>query len=68
MHRQRRIPHACPGGDGVLLGRAFVYALAAMDEAGVDTLLAIMNKDLRTNIVLAGVKSVREIGSHVLTA
>ena len=54
------------GADGVLLGRAFVYALAAMGQAGVEKLLAIMEKDIRTNMVLTGVKSVREIGPHLL--
>jgi L-lactate dehydrogenase (cytochrome) len=54
------------GADGVLLGRAFVYALATGGQAGVEQLLAIMEKDLRTNMVLTGVKSVREIGPHLL--
>ncbi|WBS00643.1 FMN-dependent L-lactate dehydrogenase LldD [Pseudoduganella sp. SL102] len=54
------------GADGVLLGRAFVYALAAQGEAGVARLLAILEKDIRTNMVLTGVKSVREIGPHLL--
>jgi L-lactate dehydrogenase (cytochrome) len=54
------------GADGVLLGRAFVYALAAQGQAGVERLLAIMEKDLRTNMVLTGVKSVRDIGPHLL--
>jgi L-lactate dehydrogenase (cytochrome) len=56
------------GADGVLLGRAFVYALATGGQAGVEQLLAIMEKDLRTNMVLTGVKSVREIGPHLLAA
>ena len=56
------------GADGVLLGRAFVYALAAQGEAGVEKLLSIMEKDIRTNMVLTGVKSVRDIGPHLLTA
>jgi L-lactate dehydrogenase (cytochrome) len=55
------------GADGVLLGRAFVYALAVQGEAGVEKLLSIMEKDIRTNMVLTGVKSVREIGPHLLT-
>jgi L-lactate dehydrogenase (cytochrome) len=54
------------GADGVLLGRAFVYALATGGQAGVERLLAIMEKDLRTNMVLTGVKSVKEIGPHLL--
>jgi L-lactate dehydrogenase (cytochrome) len=56
------------GADGVLVGRAFVYALAAMGEAGVDRLLAIMEKDIRTNMVLTGVRSVRDIGPHLIAS
>ncbi|MCG2583951.1 FMN-dependent L-lactate dehydrogenase LldD [Massilia sp. TS11] len=54
------------GADGVLIGRAFVYALAAQGQAGVEKLLAIMEKDIRTNMVLTGVKSIRDIGPHLL--
>jgi L-lactate dehydrogenase (cytochrome) len=54
------------GADGVLIGRAFIYALATQGQAGVERLLAIMEKDLRTNMVLTGVKSVRDIGPHLL--
>jgi len=54
------------GADGVLLGRAFIYALAVGGQAGVEKLLAILEKDLRTNMVLTGVKSVKEIGPHLL--
>lgn len=55
------------GADGVLIGRAFVYALAAQGQAGVERLLAIMEKDIRTTMVLTGAKSVREIGPHLLS-
>jgi L-lactate dehydrogenase (cytochrome) len=54
------------GADGVLIGRAFVYALAASGAAGVRNLLAILEKDIRTSMVLTGVKSVREINSDIL--
>ncbi|SDF74058.1 MULTISPECIES: FMN-dependent L-lactate dehydrogenase LldD [unclassified Duganella] len=54
------------GADGVLLGRAFIYALAVGGQAGVEKLLAILEKDIRTNMVLTGVKSVKEIGPHLL--
>jgi L-lactate dehydrogenase (cytochrome) len=54
------------GADGVLIGRAFIYALATHGQAGVERLLAIMEKDLRTNMVLTGVKSLAEIGPHLL--
>ena len=51
---------------GPFVGRAFVYALAAQGEAGIARLLAIMEKDIRTNMVLTGVKSLREVGPHLL--
>lgn len=54
------------GADGVLLGRAFVYALAVQGQAGVERLLAILEKDLRTTMVLTGVREVAEIGPHLL--
>jgi len=54
------------GADGVLIGRAFVYALATGGQAGVQQLLQIMEKDLRTTMVLTGVRSVREIGPQQL--
>jgi len=56
------------GADGVLIGRAFVYALAAQGQAGVERLFAILEKDMRTNMVLTGAKSVREIGPHLLAS
>lgn len=54
------------GADGVLLGRAFIYALAVHGEPGVERLLAIMEKDLRTTMVLTGVWKVGEIGPELL--
>lgn len=54
------------GADGVLLGRAYVYALATHGESGVRNLLKIIERDLRTNMVLTGVRSVGEIGRDIL--
>lgn len=54
------------GADGVLLGRAYVYALATAGGAGVARLLSIFEKDIRTTMVLTGVKSMREIGPQIL--
>jgi len=54
------------GADGVLIGRAFIYALAVGGAAGVRNLLAILEKDMRTSMVLTGVKSVREIDGSIL--
>ena len=54
------------GADGVLIGRAFVYALATSGAAGVRNLLAILEKDIRTSMVLTGVQSVRAIDASCL--
>lgn len=54
------------GADGVLLGRAFVYALATAGQAGVANLLTLFEKDMRTAMVLTGVKSIAEITSDIL--
>lgn len=54
------------GADGVLLGRAYVYALATHGESGVRNLLKIIEQDLRTNMVLTGVRSIGEIGRDIL--
>jgi L-lactate dehydrogenase (cytochrome) len=54
------------GADGVLIGRAFIYALAVGGADGVRNLLAILEKDMKTSMVLTGVKSVRDIGPEIL--
>lgn len=54
------------GADGVLLGRAFVYALAAAGEAGVVNLLNLIEKEMRVAMTLTGAKSIAEIGADSL--
>ncbi|MCL2899294.1 FMN-dependent L-lactate dehydrogenase LldD [Brenneria tiliae] len=54
------------GADGVLLGRAFVYALAAAGEAGVVNLLSLIEKEMRVAMTLTGAKSIAEIGADSL--
>ncbi len=49
------------GADSVLLGRAFVYALAAPGEAGVANLLDLIEKEMRVAMVLTGAKTIGEI-------
>ena len=56
------------GADSVLIGRAFVYALATGGQRGVEQLLQIMEKDLRTTMVLTGVRKVAEIGPQLLVS
>jgi L-lactate dehydrogenase (cytochrome) len=54
------------GADGVLLGRAFVYALAAAGEAGVENLLGLIEKEMRVAMTLTGAASISEISRQSL--
>ncbi len=56
------------GADAVLLGRAFVYALAVAGGAGVSNLLDLIEKEMRVAMVLTGAKSIREITRESLVA
>jgi L-lactate dehydrogenase (cytochrome) len=50
------------GASGVLLGRAMVYALGAMGEAGVSQMFQILSKELKTTMGLAGKTDITQIG------
>ena len=50
------------GADAVLLGRAFVYALAARGEAGVAHLLDLVAKEMRVAMTLTGARRIADIG------
>jgi L-lactate dehydrogenase (cytochrome) len=56
------------GARGVLLGRAWVYALSAGGEAGVRQLLDIVAKEMRVAMTLTGARQVRELGPSNLAA
>ncbi|MGJ3350494.1 FMN-dependent L-lactate dehydrogenase LldD [Morganella sp. Je.2.23] len=49
------------GADSVLLGRAFVYALAAQGQTGVENLLDLIDKEMRVAMTLTGAKTIRDI-------
>ena len=54
------------GADSVLLGRAFVYALAAQGEAGVANLLDLIAKEMRVAMTLTGARRIADIGRDSL--
>lgn len=56
------------GADTVLLGRAFIYALAAAGQAGVENLLGLIEKEMRVAMTLTGAKSIGEITRESLAA
>lgn len=54
------------GADAVMIGRAFVYALATAGEEGVFNLLTLFEKEMRVAMTLTGAKSVSDISSDLL--
>jgi L-lactate dehydrogenase (cytochrome) len=54
------------GAQGVLLGRAWVYALAARGEAGVAQLLELIAKEMKVAMALTGVRKIDEIDRSLL--
>jgi len=56
------------GARGVLLGRAYIYALATAGEAGVTNLLELIEKEMRTAMALTGVKTIADIDQKMLVS
>ncbi len=54
------------GADAVLLGRAYIYAMACGGEAGIAKLLEIIGKEMRVAMALTGVTKISEITSDIL--
>ncbi|MEG0558025.1 FMN-dependent L-lactate dehydrogenase LldD [Comamonas sp.] len=54
------------GADCTMIGRAFIYALAAEGGAGVSNLLNLLEKEMRVAMTLTSVKNVSEITGNLL--
>ena len=54
------------GAKGTMIGRAFVYGLGAMGEAGVTRALEVIHKELDTTMALCGERDVANLGRHNL--
>jgi len=52
------------GADFVLLGRAFVYGIAALGKYGGDHAVEILMDDLKNNMVQLGVGNIEELKKH----
>ena len=54
------------GAKGVLLGRAWAYALAARGEAGVARLLQLIEAEMRVAMALTGARCIADINEDIL--
>lgn len=54
------------GAHGTHIGRAYIYGLGAMGQAGVARALQIIHKELDVTIALCGERDVRRLGRHNL--
>jgi L-lactate dehydrogenase (cytochrome) len=54
------------GAKGTYIGRAFVYGLGAMGQAGVTRALEVIHKELDVTMALCGKRTVQELGRDVL--
>ncbi len=54
------------GADAAMIGRAYIYALAAAGEAGVKHLLELLEKEMRVAMTLTSVSRVSDITGDLL--
>lgn len=54
------------GADCTLLGRSFIYALAAKGQAGVENLLCLYEKEMRVAMTLTGAKNIADLSRESL--
>jgi L-lactate dehydrogenase (cytochrome) len=54
------------GARGTLIGKSFLFALAAAGEAGVTKAIEIMRSELRVTMALTGTSSVAAMGPQIL--
>ena len=54
------------GAHGTMIGRAWVYGLGAMGEAGVTAALRTLHKELDTTMALCGHRDLREVTRDIL--
>ncbi|WP_417241763.1 alpha-hydroxy acid oxidase [Celeribacter sp.] len=54
------------GAKGTMIGRAYVYGLGAMGEAGVTKALEVIHKELDTSMALCGRRDINEVDRDIL--
>ncbi|WP_211441587.1 alpha-hydroxy acid oxidase [Collimonas humicola] len=55
------------GAKGTMIGRAFLYSLGAMGEAGVTRMLQILQQELDVSMALTGTKDIKDVGPQILS-
>jgi L-lactate dehydrogenase (cytochrome) len=56
------------GANGILLGRAWVYALAANGRQGVSHFLDLIAQEIRIAMALTGCRAIADISPAILAA
>jgi L-lactate dehydrogenase (cytochrome) len=54
------------GAQGTFIGRAFLYGLGAMGEAGVDKVLEIIHKELDLTMAFCGHTNIKTVDKGIL--
>lgn len=54
------------GAKGTYIGRAYIYGLGAMGQAGVTSALEVIHRELDTTMALCGETQVEDLGRHNL--
>ena len=54
------------GAKGTMIGRAWVYGLGAMGEAGVTKALEVIHKELDTSMALCGRRDIKDVDRDIL--
>jgi L-lactate dehydrogenase (cytochrome) len=56
------------GAKGVFIGRAYIYGLGAMGEAGVAKSIDIIRKELDTTMALCGLRDIHDVDHRILVS
>ena len=54
------------GADGTLIGRAYIYGLGALGEAGVDQTLSLLRNELDLTLAFCGRTDIASVSGDIL--
>jgi L-lactate dehydrogenase (cytochrome) len=55
------------GADCTMIGRSYIYALAAQGQQGVEHLLDLYKKEIQVAMTLTGVTCINDLNRGILT-